>query len=64
MELAACAGMPIEAIFPVKGQTTARAILRSLQGQPECLDYARAYSDTMGNRRAHPWGTPERGPRD
>ena len=25
---------------------------RDLEGQPECLDYARANSDTMGHRRA------------
>ena len=30
----------------------ARAILRNLEGQPECLDYARANSDTSGHRRA------------
>ena len=50
MELAACAGMPIEVFFPVKGQTaeTARAICSTCKVQPECLDYARADSDTMG----------------
>jgi WhiB family redox-sensing transcriptional regulator len=50
MELAACAGMPIDVFFPAKGQTAAaaRAICATCKVQPECLDYARADSDTMG----------------
>jgi hypothetical protein len=50
MELAACAGQPIEVFFPVRGQTAApaRAICSTCKVQPECLDYARADSDTMG----------------
>jgi WhiB family redox-sensing transcriptional regulator len=50
MELAACAGQPIEVFFPAKGQTAAaaRAICATCKVQPECLDYARSDSDTMG----------------
>jgi hypothetical protein len=50
MELAACSGQPIEVFFPAKGQTAAaaRAICSTCKVQPECLDYARADSDTMG----------------
>ena len=50
MELAACAGMPIDTFFPVRGKTAAaaRAICSTCKVQPECLDYARADSDTMG----------------
>jgi len=50
MELAACAGMPIETFFPVLGQTAAaaRAVCSTCKVQPECLDYARADSGTAG----------------
>jgi WhiB family redox-sensing transcriptional regulator len=50
MELAACAGMPIETFFPPRGTTAtaARAVCATCKVQPECLDYARADSDTMG----------------
>ena len=50
MELAAGAGMPIEVFVPAKGQTAAaaRAICATCKVQPECLDYARADSDTIG----------------
>jgi hypothetical protein len=50
MELAACAGLTIEVFFPAKGQTAAaaRAICATCKVQPECLDYARSDSDTMG----------------
>ena len=50
MELAACAGMPIDVFFPAQGQTAAaaRAICSTCKVQPECLNYARADSDTMG----------------
>ena len=50
MELAACAGPPIQVFCPAKGQTAAaaRAICSTGKVQPECLDYARFDSDTMG----------------
>ena len=50
MELAACAGMPIDVFYPVRGQTAAaaRAVCSTYKVQPECLDYARADGDTMG----------------
>ena len=50
MELVACAGTRIEVFFPVRGQTAAaaRVICSTYKVQPECLDYARADSDTMG----------------
>jgi hypothetical protein len=48
--LPACAWMPIELYFPAKGQTAAaaRAICSTCKVQPDCLDYARADTDTMG----------------
>jgi WhiB family redox-sensing transcriptional regulator len=50
MELAACAGMPIDTFFPPRGTTAtaARAVCSTCKVQPECLNYARADSDTMG----------------
>ena len=52
MDSAACAGMPIETFFPAKGQSVAaanaRAICSTCEVQPECLNYARSDSDTMG----------------
>ena len=58
MEPAACACQPIEVFFPSHGHTAAaaRAICATCKVQPECLDYARADSDTMGFRG----GTSER----
>ena len=45
-----CAGMPIETFFPSCGTSvaTARVVCSTCKVQPECLDYARADSDTMG----------------
>jgi hypothetical protein len=65
MELAACAGPPIQVFCPAKGQTAAaaRAICSTGKVQPECLDYARFDSDTMGfgtERRSKSGGIPER----
>jgi hypothetical protein len=50
MELAACAGMSIDVFFPPCGTTAAaaRAVCSTCKVQPECLDYARSDSDTMG----------------
>ena len=50
MELAACAGMPIEVFFPPKGRTASapRPVRSSCKVQPECLDYARSMSDAKG----------------
>jgi WhiB family redox-sensing transcriptional regulator len=52
MELAACAGMPIETFFPAKGQAVAaanaRTICASCEVRPQCLAYARSFSDTSG----------------
>jgi Transcription factor WhiB len=50
MELAACAGMPIEVFFPAHGQTAAagRAVCATCSVRPECLDYARTDSDMAG----------------
>jgi WhiB family redox-sensing transcriptional regulator len=50
MELAACAGMPLETFFPARGQTAAagRAVCSTCNVRPECLDYARMDSDMAG----------------
>jgi WhiB family transcriptional regulator, redox-sensing transcriptional regulator len=52
MDSAACAGMPIETFFPAKGQAVAaanaRTICASCEVRPQCLAYARSFSDTSG----------------
>ena len=51
MELAACAGMSIDVFFPfhvVEQAAAAHAVCSTCKVQPECLDYERSDSDTMG----------------
>jgi WhiB family redox-sensing transcriptional regulator len=48
MELAACAGQPLEVFFPAKGQTAAaaKAVCAVCSVRSECYDYAQSFSDT------------------
>jgi WhiB family transcriptional regulator, redox-sensing transcriptional regulator len=50
VELAACAGMPIEVFFPSHGHTAAaaRAVCSTCTVRPQCLDYASTDNDTAG----------------
>ena len=50
MELAACAGMPIETFFPPRGASVApaRAICATCPVQPECREYAHSGGHLQG----------------
>jgi WhiB family transcriptional regulator, redox-sensing transcriptional regulator len=50
MPRAACSGMPLKVFFPPLGRTAAaaRAVCSTCSVQPDCLNYARADSDTGG----------------
>jgi WhiB family redox-sensing transcriptional regulator len=48
MELAACAGQPIEVFFPAKGHSAAaaKAVCAVCSVRTECYDYAQSFTDT------------------